>query len=147
MRHVYLAGPISGLTWDEANGWRTNQLLLERLDAQGWKALNPLANAKHLAPSEGPLDPFFEGDPEAIVQSDLQMLNQSDAVLVKLSKERPSIGTLCEIGYAYAKSKPLIVLREDDDVIHRHPFIEEMAYKVVGDMLAAVYELVMLPHG
>ncbi len=139
MRCVYLAGPITGLTFRGASRWR----------AEFTEALKR-ANESHRYPRTTHLHPLspmrdkdqFICDPrqvlpstwdegKAAVHRDLLDIRRSDAVLVNLlGASRVSLGTMCELGYAYAERKFILVVMEPDNP-HDHVFVTELASQIV----------------
>lgn len=117
---VYLAGPITGLTFDDANDWRTD--VEHELERYGIEALNPLRGKEHLA-GIGPLPDVFDGASAALRQ-DLEDIDAADLVLAHfLGAERPSIGTCIELGYAYARGVPILAVADVDNP-HSHMFVQ-----------------------
>lgn len=100
---VYLAGPITGLTFEEAKGWRddvTQQL------GDTWHCLSPLRGKEHCDLGSEPLPSNFDGGGDA-VRRDLHDIRRSQAVLLNLlDTPIPSIGTMCELGYAKGYAAP-----------------------------------------
>lgn len=94
---IYLSGPISGCTPEEARGWRrrAEQLLspLGTLDPcrrnYQWSVLDP-----HLA--------------NAIVAGDKEDIDRSTMLLVHV--DRPSVGTAMEVHYAAMRGIPRILV-------------------------------------
>ena len=120
---VYLAGPIGGLTSDQAKGWRHN--ISEELAQHGIRGISPLRcePATHgvYAPSGDEDDPLF-GSAMAIGSKNEFDARSCDIILAHLSFI--SIGTLIELGWGKALNKPVIVVSEDSftrshpDIIH-----------------------------
>lgn len=150
MRYVYTAGPMTGLTHEEADSWRSNELLHDILGKNGWEILSP-TDAK-----EKPwLIEKYSGDnvmparvPHVMerreVQLDLEHIHAASAIIANLKDAKiVSIGTVCEIAYAYAIGRPIIVV-DDDGSLHDHMFIRQMATVTVADMGAAVDELLKI---
>jgi len=143
---VYLAGPITGLTYDEGNDWR------ERVEADlflaGITAWSPL-RAKHFLREIGVLDSAGTPDsayiglnplsePKGITTRDRFDTMRSDMVLMNLvGATRVSIGTMIEAGWADAARVPLVVAMEDDNV-HRHAMLNEVAGFIVPTLEEAV---------
>jgi len=137
---VYLAGPISGLSYDEANDWRSevrNQLL-----KMGIKAISPLRSkvwikdAKQIDQASTLID-FLPDDMDASVMKSMSnsrgittrdrfdCLN-SDVLFVNLlNAKQVSIGTVMEIAWADALRKPIILIIEPNNNIHDHAMIRE----------------------
>ena len=144
--YLYLAGPITGLTLQDASDWRENELMLASLAKHGYICLNPLREKAHLMEFEDtPLPARYTPEQEEFeVSNDLDDINKSAAVLANLrDAERVSIGTVWEIGYATAKGKPVITVLEPGGV-HDHLFIHNASLKVVESVFEAVAELAIL---
>lgn len=138
MKTGYLAGGITGLTYEEATGWRRE--IIEAYPDIRW--LDPLRGTTHLAPTNGdtPLPSDFEGS-EDPVWRDLQDIRQSDFILMNLMwAPRASIGTMCELGYAYNQGVPCHVALEEHGV-HDHLFVRALAKSVSYSVIDAVEEL------
>lgn len=118
---VYLSGPIAGLTYQEARyGWRKE--VADRL-APGIAALSPMRHEGHLAEVRGPLeaadqlDHFFSGS-RIIVEKDRLDIERCDIMLVNLlGAKRVSLGTVAEIGMAYALGKKVVLVIEDEGTV------------------------------
>ena len=140
---VYLAGPISGLTEQEATEWRkTAKSILEPL---GIKCLRPLRSNVHLRNNEGLLDANDNlSDTQESMNSGCQILAMStqrgvverdkfdcinaDIVLVNLlGAKKVSVGTMIEIGWANAHNIPIVLVMEDTSNCHEHAFVRECA--------------------
>lgn len=116
---VYLAGPISGLTFDEAVEYRAD---LENALPEGWEALSPMRDKDYVG---GVLTDTFDGGTAAVTRdlTDIGLL--ADAVLIDIRMaDRVSVGTMAEMGYAFASGKPIVTLRRPDQA---HCFIEYMS--------------------
>lgn len=150
LKPLYLAGPISGLTYDEANEERGTWEAKQEFRMCGWTGLNPLEGYEKLR-EVGKLDVWFEDDvpdssPEQAVHADLRMIDAAAAVFANYSKgDRASIGTAAEIGYAFAKGKPIVTLMADYNPNH-HPFVTELSWKCVGTWNDAMIALAELRH-
>lgn len=133
---VYLSGPISGLTYQEARyGWRAS--FNAQLD-EGITALSPMRHEGHLAEIKGTLEKAYPDNlfsrPKMIVAKDFLDIKLSDIVIANFEfAKRPSVGTFVELGYAKALGKTIIVIKNDDtDAIYNHPFIDEVADIIVS---------------
>jgi nucleoside 2-deoxyribosyltransferase len=145
MSWVYLAGAITGHSFKEANAWRTLPTFTNKLVKNGWHPLSPLEGLDHLK-DEKALDAYCEGvDPGLVVSKDLDMIDLADAVIANLRIEGPpSIGTMFELGYAYAHRKPIIVIRDDVESVYDHPFIDGTASQIVFHLDGAIEALCQL---
>lgn len=145
MNTVYLAGPITGLSYAASNEWR-NDTFKAKVRVAGWEPLSPFDGAfgqkAEVVEHDEPLQAWFEGDPEASVVKDLLYIDKSNAILANLTDtSKASIGTCMEIGYAFGKSykydhKTIIVVGPDR--VHDHPFIKVMATNLVPTLDDAV---------
>ena len=121
---IYLAGPITGLTYKEATGWRKQ--VREALP-DDWKILDPMRGKSHLR-GVGALAANFDSGMDA-VSRDLSDIRDADVVLAhfaaSVTPTTVSLGTSCEIGYAYALGKPVVaVVRRNTP--YDHIFIDHM---------------------
>lgn len=145
-KNVYLAGPITGLTYDEGNDWR--EVVIRDLEDVGITAWSPL-RAKHFLREIGVLDSAGTPDsayiglnplsePKGIMTRDRFDTMKSDVVLMNLlGATRVSIGTMIEAGWADAARVPLVIAMEDDN-IHRHAMLNEAAGFIVPTLEEAV---------
>lgn len=147
MKYVYLCGPITGLTGSEANEWRQDPELLQAIEDAGWVGLSPFDGIDGYSPQvygdDQALDAWFEdeniGEDAArmAVHKDTHYIDRSAAVIANLKHSKvPSIGSICELSYAYATKTPVIVVGPDKN--HDHPFIHEFAWWVANHMDEAV---------
>lgn len=128
---VYLAGPISGLTYDDCTRWR--EVAASFLKGVGVETRSPMRDKKQFDTGERLTD-RFDGEMDAVAQ-DLTDIQEVDFVLANFTGcEKVSIGTCCEIGYAHALEKPIITVLPKGN-LHDHLFINEMS-AVVYDTLS-----------
>lgn len=136
MKTVYLAGPITGLTYDEGQDWRTTLEVMFR--DVGMRALSPLRGKSYLK-TFGKLEDQYIGvhplsDQKGITTRDRNDCMRSDVVIANfLGAERVSIGTVLECAWADAARVPLIVVMEEENV-HQHAMIREVAGYVVDNL-------------
>lgn len=133
MRTIYLAGPISGLTWNEATEWRNT--ITPVLKELGYNVLNPLTG-KDFLEDKGVIQPNIQQHESVLAKypviynMDMFRVRQSDILLVNFRGCKiVSIGTVSEINLAHEKDK-LVILIMDKDNIHNHPFITERSIVV-----------------
>ena len=146
VKTVYLAGPITGLTYGEArHGWRKEftSLMPERI-----QCLSPMRGKSSLT---GPrlisgAPETYQGAPIAapsgIVTRDRNDIKTCDAVVANfLGADKASVGTAIEFGWADAYRKPIIMLIEKDggDNPHWHAMLTEIAGYVTDNMEEAAY--------
>lgn len=123
---VYLAGPITGLTYAGATSWRDH--VAANL-APGIFAASPLRGKDYLE-GYGELRHQYHDHPmsrgRAILVRDHFDVRVSGAVLVNLlGTTEPSLGTVMEVAWAYAYRVPVVLVIEDEGNLHDHVMIEE----------------------
>jgi nucleoside 2-deoxyribosyltransferase len=153
---VYLAGPITGLTYADGAEWR--EVAKAALDDAGIDGFSPLRMKQYLE-AFGVLEAKdqdgkynYEGahplsSDKGIMARDRNDVMRRDLTIANLlGAEKVSIGTCIEIGWADAYRKPLILVMEDDNV-HRHAMAEEAAgYRVhTLDEAIEIAKAVLLP--
>jgi nucleoside 2-deoxyribosyltransferase len=128
---VYLAGAIAGLSGADAIDWR-NQAV-EDLKLRGVEALSPM-RAKDVLRNRTisgnfndykDLGAFFTS--RGIMTRDFNDVKRCDALLVNLlGLEKPSLGTIMELAWAFAFQKPAVIAIEKTGNPHDgHPMIFE----------------------
>lgn len=128
---VYLAGPITGLTYDGAEDWRA--YAKTELAKFSIKGLSPL-RAKDYLRTEGLLKADCAGygdlnclsSPRGIMTRDRFDATRCDTVLVNLlGAKAVSIGTVMEMAWADLRRIPLVVAIEPTGNPHEHAMIQE----------------------
>jgi nucleoside 2-deoxyribosyltransferase len=119
-KKVYLAGPIGGSTYDEAQNWRMDlDYLLQSSSNGAIRGYSPL-RGKGALKSAGPLTtsayPFYSpmATSKAILTRDFNDCRTADLVIANLlphdNGAPPSLGTVMEIGFAYALQVPILAI-------------------------------------
>lgn len=151
---VYLAGPITGLTYDGAAEWREE--FAAALSDVGLTAYSPMRAKQYLRAvgeidSGGSTSTYKElhplSDQAGIVARDRNDVRTADLVFVNLlGAERVSIGTVMEIAWADAYRVP-VVAAIDPGGIHDHAFIRGMVGFIAHDLETAMecVKAVLLP--
>jgi nucleoside 2-deoxyribosyltransferase len=132
---VYLAGPISGLSYDASTQWRTE--VTDALRRSGIKAVSPL-RAKVYLRDEGPIkDAYTDEDlagkafinmstERGITSRDRFDCTNCGVLFVNLlGTTRVSIGTCMEIAWADVNRIPIVLVMEDKDNLHDHAMIRD----------------------
>jgi len=125
---VYLAHPISGLSYDEVMDYYSRmEKYLQRL---GYDTLCPMRGKAYLR-NEKELRPGGYQQPvstnHAIVERDAWMVRKADIILADLVGARSvSIGCMMELAWAHLLGKHTLVILEEENP-HRHAFILESA--------------------
>lgn len=130
---VYLAGAISGLTYDQGQDWR--DYATQSLNKMGIDGYSPL-RAKDFLKSFGKIEQSYEltEQPLASLSTDRGIMTRdrndvltADAVLFYLlgTGSRVSVGTCIEFGWADAFRKPVVLVMEPEGNVHEHPMVRE----------------------
>jgi nucleoside 2-deoxyribosyltransferase len=126
---IYLAGYIQGKVIEECISWRKK--LRQHYD--NWKGENKRYPINWIDPLNG--ENFLEISPDGlkgslpphtIVHKDYKSIEICDLVIVNMDtfeQQRPLIGTICELAWAWDKHKPIIMIT-DDHIYKNHPFLE-----------------------
>ena len=135
--YVYLAGPISGLSFEGAQTWRDD--VAKALDSDKVECLTPLRgkqflNGVHKIEArtdiyQNPITTF-----KAITRRDMFDTLRATCLFVNLlGAQKVSIGTVMEIAWAYKNQIPTIVLMEPDN-LHRHAMIDEACTYILNSV-------------
>jgi nucleoside 2-deoxyribosyltransferase len=157
MKTVYLAGPITGLTYEGATDWR--DYAKKKLAQFNILGVSPMRGKEFLRGlSSMPSGDQAKGTdrhglslPHGFVARDRLDVRRADAVLMNLlGAERVSIGTMVEIGWADAFLKPVVLVMEPLFVskngleasvggnIHEHGFVRELTQYHNEDLDTAI---------
>jgi nucleoside 2-deoxyribosyltransferase len=149
MKKNYLAGPISGLTYEGAQDWRTyfsNKISPEIA------CFSPLRGKDYLkmrGPLEGSYAEFPLSTDRGITVRDRTDCMGADLVVFNmLGATRVSIGTMVEFGWADAARVPSVLVMEKTGNIHDYPMVREIAGFRVDNLedAIAISEIVLLPN-
>lgn len=138
MRLVYLAGPITGLTYDDGQDWRV--YASAHLRKSGISGLSPLRGKEYLRALNAPISGTGEeyahmgvlSTPRGVMTRDRYDATRCDVLLVNLlGAKKVSIGTVMEIAWADLKRIPIVVAMEPEGNPHEHMMISEaIGYRV-----------------
>ena len=121
---IYMAGPIKGLAYAPATGWRLK--LMDLMAGYNVECLDPL-RGKHDLKSETSIDDIEYdtplSSPKGIYVRDRFDALRCDLLLVNLlGAEKPSLGSVMEIAWADALHTPIILVMEPGN-IHEHAMV------------------------
>ena len=127
---IYLAGSISGLSYDEVvNSYKSKA---DILGIAGYEILCPMTGKTYLRNEVEFRASGYTNFPvstnHAIFERDKWMVQQCDIILADLSRsgERVSIGTMMELAWGSLLGKHTIIILPKENV-HRHAFVLEAA--------------------
>ena len=127
-KSLYLAGPIGNCTFDEAVDWR--RVAQQELKKNGIDAYSPMRGKDYLDTGEritGGSYPYALSTSKGIMARDYHDATTCDLLLVNLSipHERISIGTVMELGFAFAKQKLVVAIDSPVHQYQKHPMVAE----------------------
>lgn len=147
---VYLAGPITGVSYKACTEWR--EIVKDMLD-EDIKTLSPMRGKQHIEQrsKNGLVAMSYEDFPLSSVKGintrDYNDVKRADAVFVNfLGAEKVSIGTVMEIAWCRAFSIPVVCVMEKDN-IHNHSMLNYACGYIVETLEegVAVLEALLLP--
>lgn len=131
---VYLAGPITGLSYGETTDWRSYVINQFEIVSPTIKGYSPMRGKKYLQTEThiaGEYDEWPLSTAKGLTVKDRFDCQTSDVVFVNLlGSERVSIGTVLEIGWASANHIPVVVVMDQQN-IHNHAMIRETSSFIV----------------
>lgn len=148
---AYLAGPISGCSFEGATDWRDKIIQLLPDEIVG---LSPMRGKHYLQEVKKIGDSYEDialSSARGIFTRDFNDCRRSDVLIVYLlGAEKVSIGTVMEIAWAKAFNVPVIAVMENDGNLHDHAMIREaIGFRVTSLEEAAHIATVLLmpaPH-
>lgn len=139
---VYLAGPVTGLSYKGATDWRKQAT--EWLSARGLRGLDPMRGKHYLLgetklAAKGYEDTVLSNE-KAITTRDRFDTQRADVVIMNfLGATKISAGTMIEMGWADSVRTPIIVVMEKDGSNpHDHAMIRSIAGYWVESLEEAV---------
>jgi hypothetical protein len=137
---VYLAGPITGLSWDDATAWRKQ--VASELEPLGITCYSPLRAKNYLSHLNKLADNYPDfglSTPKGITTRDRWDAMRCDVCFVNfLGATKVSIGTVMEIAWADSKRIPIVIAMEKDNP-HQHSMIIESVGFVCPTLEEAIH--------
>ena len=125
---VYLAGPISSCSYEGAIDWREHarkELLNFNIDG-----FSPMRSKEYLLGKTSIVSAqggSVLSTQKGIVTRDRNDVMTCDALIVNLlGAQKPTLGTMIELGWADAWRKPIILVMENEN-LHDHAMVRELA--------------------
>ena len=129
---VYLSGPISGKSFEEATDWRKEVSIELHIagfrvrDPLRGKSFSPMSHQKKINPKKYNSDSNPTLSDKALKDRDKLDVLSSDIVLANfMDATEKSTGTIFEIAWAEDHNKLVVVALPEKDTLHNHPFISE----------------------
>ncbi len=150
---VYLAGPITGLTLEEATIWR--DFAIRQFALYDIEGMSPMRDPQHVFSENVKNGRYSRVSPSvqrAIFMRDHNDCKNADALLVNLLHAKTvSTGTVMEIAWAYAYGVPLVVVRESEGNPHMHCMLDEACPVIVETVTEGIDVVLSIllanPHG
>ena len=125
--NVYLAGPITGLSYGGSVDWRNS--VKSQLADINITGISPMRHKDYLvgqAVVPDSIEDKVMSSQRGIFARDYWDVRRCDAIFVNLlDAQTVSIGTVMEIAWAWAHQKPCVLTMENDSNIHEHPMLRE----------------------
>lgn len=142
---VYLAGPITGLSYNGATDWR--DAAKNKLDDHHILGLSPL-RAKDYLLGETTIGDSYEDSilscQKGITARDRFDCQRCDVVLLNLlGAERVSIGSMIEIGWADSARVPVVSVFEEGS-LHDHAMVREISGFIASNMDDALNTIIAI---
>lgn len=115
---IYLAGAMTGLTWEEQNEWREE--IIDKLN--DFKCINPCNYYN--------FEQIVHDSELEVMRFDLRLLKRCDLIIAKIDTD--SIGTTMEIAIAYDENIPIIGLNLQNKELH--PWIKSSCDKIFNNI-------------
>lgn len=147
---VYLAGPITGVSYKDCTDWRKQVKSMVDDDIQ---TLSPMRGKQYIEErsKDGVIGMSYEEFPlssaKGINTRDYNDVKRADAVFVNfLGAEKVSIGTVMEIAWCRAFEIPVVCVMEKDN-IHQHAMLNYACGYIVETLEegVAILEALLLP--
>lgn len=119
---IFLSGGMTGLTEEEASGWRTSFKLNNIIQDSPFIFIDPTYYYF-------PTDKTTQEYEKEAMEYDLYWVKHSDLIVVNFNS-LSSIGTAQEIMLAYTLNKPIIGMIEEDKYDQLHPWYKEECIKI-----------------
>jgi nucleoside 2-deoxyribosyltransferase len=145
---IYLAGPITGLSFDNAVDWRDEFNKLLPPEIQG---MSPLRGKTYLQ-NETEIAASYEDNvlscARGIITRDYNDCRRCDILVANfLGAKKVSIGSVMEIAWAKAFQTPVIMIMEETGNPHDHPMVTEcVGFRVTSvEQAASIATVLLLP--
>lgn len=134
MKNIYLAGPLTSLSYNQSESWRN--YVREKIPSY-IETKSPLRGLEHLK-EKADLKHTYGNHPlstaKGLTMKDYNDVDNSDGILVNfLGANKVSIGSVMEIARAASKLIPVVCVMEDDN-IHQHPMLNQGCLVIVKNL-------------
>ncbi len=109
IKKIYIAGPLFNV-----HEKKYLEEIAEVLEGNGYDCFLPHRDQTGIDPEELKYNDMSQSTKDIIFQTDVHALNDSDLVVALVTGQDIDSGTASEIGYMYAKNKPVIALTAEE---------------------------------
>jgi hypothetical protein len=135
---LFLAGPLTGISYKDALDWRKYVESKLPADIIAFSALRGKGYVTNERVLKDVYPEHLLSTPQGTVTRDRYDVSRCDALFVNFLKaDRISIGTIMEMGWADARRVPIILAMEEGN-IHDHAFIRQVAAFIADDLDEAI---------
>ena len=131
-KRIYLAGPISGLTYEKAQDWRDK--VAYALNSDNVECLTPM-RGKGFLKGRTIHSGAWENEvasQKGITRRDMfDTINATCLFVNLLGAKVASMGTVMELAWAYLEHIPTIVIAEKDNIHAKHVMMQEACTYIV----------------
>lgn len=153
MFKVYLAGPITGSSYEEVTDWRETTKehlkLMSEKSVQPIVGYSPMRGKAYLSKEDKICDSYEDTTMSSVKGINIRDFNDcktSDVVLVNLlGATRVSIGTVMEIAWARAFKIPIVIVMEKEGNLHDHGMLtyDTIVVNTLTDGVLAVTQILL----
>jgi nucleoside 2-deoxyribosyltransferase len=137
---VYLAGPISGCSYEGATNWREEAASV--LFDEGIAAFSPMRHKEYLLGEHAIQDSYdqhYLSTMRAIMTRDFRDATKCDMIITNVvGATKVSIGTVMEIAWGFQARVPVVLVSEGKENPHYHGMIREAIGWEVKTMQEAI---------
>jgi nucleoside 2-deoxyribosyltransferase len=130
---IYLAGKISGLSFDESEAWRNE---FKAIVGNAFRCFSPLrgkTGLRDVGVIEQSYTTALSCDRGILCRDHLDCMTADMIVCNFQNTARVSIGSVMECAWAFAYRKPLLVIT-DHNTVHDHPMIRQVTDFTCGSV-------------
>ena len=123
---AYLAGPITGCSYEGATDWRDQIIKLLPSEIVGLSPLRGKFYLNGLPRIKDSYEDIALSAGRGIMTRDFNDCRRADVIIVNmLGAKTVSIGTVMEIAWGKAFNVPIVMIIEDKDNLHDHAMVRE----------------------
>lgn len=137
---VYLAGPITGCSFEECVRWREE--FCEELTPLGIECLSPMRGKGYLKNESSILDSYSSlllCEDKGIMSRDHFDCNRADVIVFNvLGARKPSLGTTMEAAWGFHRHTPMVWIMEQNGNPHDHSMLRQCMNFIVPGITQAI---------